>query len=69
MTAEGATCVPNIGGFGIKRRRRAGYRWLAATACVALALLVLRVHPAWHLLLFAGFGRGLLGVFQAREKT
>ena len=69
MIEEGATCVPNIGGFGIKRRRRVGYRWVAATAVVALALIALNVPPASHLLLIVGFGRGLLGVFQAREKT
>lgn len=66
---DGVSCVPNIGGFGIKRRRRVGRRWLAGTAVIALGLLVLGVHPAWHLLLIAGFGRGLLGVLQAREKT
>ena len=66
---EGASCVPNIGGFGIKRRRRVGRRWIAATVAVAVVLLALRVPPPWHLLLVVGFGRGLLGVLQAREKT
>ena len=66
---DGATCVPNIGGFGIKRRRRIGRRMLAGTAAVALVLVILRVPPAWHLLLIAGYGRGLLGILQAREKT
>lgn len=66
---EGATCIPNIGGFGIKRRRRIGHRYLAATAAVAIVLVILRVPPAWHLLLMAGYGRGLLGILQAREKT
>ena len=69
MTTDGAVCIPNIGAAGIKRRRRIGQLWLAGAVAVSVTLLAMRGAPAWHLGLLLLYGRGLLGVLQARERT
>ena len=69
MTANGAVCIPNIGAAGIARRRRRGWTWVAGAAVAGVGLLALQWAPAWHFVLLPIYGRGLLGILQARERT
>ena len=69
MTGVGEVCMANIGAHGIARRRRRGWAWVAGALVASLGLIVGGAAPPWHLLLVIVYGRGLLGLLQAREKT
>ena len=68
--SAGEACVPNIGFKGRERRLRSGLIWLALGVAVLLWAVVDH-HRGWWLyaVLSAAFLLGMLGVFQAREKT
>ncbi|MBI2796615.1 MAG: hypothetical protein HYX65_07935 [Gemmatimonadetes bacterium] len=69
MTGAGEVCIPNIGSAGIARRRRTGWFWTAVGVATSLVFLARGVPPAWHLALLIVYGRGLIGILQARKKT
>lgn len=62
-------CIPNIGPRERQKRMRFGLVVLGAGAAALVALLVAGVQPLFRLPLFLVFWLGLIGVFQAREKT
>jgi hypothetical protein len=61
--------IANIGPDGQQRRVRLGIVVLVGTALLAAVLFGLGAPRGWRLVLFPPLWVGLLGVFQAREKT
>jgi hypothetical protein len=57
--------VCNIGLLEIKRRSQTGWSGLGATIIPGAVLFLLRVHPAWRLLLFFPAVISAVGFFQA----
>jgi hypothetical protein len=65
---SGATCIPNIGAPGRRRRQRSALVWMIV-ALVAGVVLLRHAPAGWFLLLFVPFTLAALGWFQARERT
>lgn len=65
----GAVCMPNIGKKGRQQRMRFGIAMLALGGLIGLTLIAADVSSWARVILFAPFFVGLLGVFQAKEKT
>ena len=61
--------IANIGPGGQQRRVRLAIMALVATALLAGVLFGLGAPRGWRLVLFPPLWIGLLGFFQAREKT
>ncbi len=62
-------CIDNIGPQERRKRLLFGIQGLIFGVIVAVALIVFGVEWYWRLGLFLIFTSGLLGVFQARERT
>ena len=66
---EGAICIPNIGVKNRRMRRNFGLVMTAIGGIAGLLLIAARLSGWVRLLLFLPFYLGMIGVFQAREKT
>jgi len=61
--------IANIGPRGQQQRERLGIMTLVATALLAGVLFGLGAPRVWRLVLFPPLWIGLVGFFQARDKT
>ena len=63
------TQIPNIGPKGQWRRMTSGAVALGIAVAAAIVLIVVGAPKPWRLGLFLPIWLGMLGVFQARDKT
>lgn len=66
---EGEVCIPNIGVKNQQMRRNFGLVMLVISAVIGIVMLLMGAAFWLRLLLFVPFYLGMVGIFQAREKT
>ena len=66
---EGAVCIPNIKGWGRKRRARAGIVQLAAGVAVLIGFIVIEAPWYLRLVVFLPAAGAALALLQVRRNT